>query len=128
MPHHIYTPDEVLYDGLLMTGYDYHRQQKVSRQGRIDRFVSQFGSVPVVYSEMANDLQKTDVAEAKVDNFVLRNFLMGVHFLKKYPRNRDQEASFTVCLNTASKWAWFYAEKICAMKSEKVRIASEARK
>ena len=118
----IYTTDTVLFNGLLLVGFDADRQKRAKRSTNLQRFIDHFGSRPNVYAQMIADMQTTDIEEARVDEkFDLENFLMGIHFLKIYPRQSEQESTFKCCKATAKKWAWFYARKIQAMKRVKVR-------
>jgi len=115
------SPDTVLYRGLLLAGFNKRRQEKSSRETNLDRFTSEFGSHPKVYAQIAYDLQTTKLSEVREGlKFDLDNFLMGIYFLKCYPTNAQQESRFCCCKKTAAKWAWHYAEKIQAMKKEKV--------
>jgi hypothetical protein len=83
------------------------------------RFKSHFGSHPDVYAQIWEDLQSTADPEAPVnalDND-LDAFLIGLHFLKCYPRESKQAGMFNISERTVRKYNWHYATKIQALKS-----------
>jgi hypothetical protein len=65
----ILTDDEVLGKGLAMVGYNEERQARVKRATNIDRFKDHYGSIPVVYAQLWEDLQMTNIAAAHVAGF-----------------------------------------------------------
>lgn len=117
----VHTPDEILYTGLTLVGFSDDRQQ-VCRDTSLVRFRSHYGSNPLVYSELCEDLQTTNIAEARVDDMKIHYFLMSIHFLKCYPTAEQQSALFKVDEKTARKWTRFYISKIAALKPQKVHI------
>ena len=119
----ILTSDEFLGLGLERVGFQRHRQQKVSREANLKRFNAHYGSNPVVYAQIWEDLQTTTIPEARIDIKKTDpvSFLMGVHFLKRYPTEHEQAGIFKLCEKTARKWAWYYARKLQALKEQKVR-------
>jgi hypothetical protein len=90
----------------------------------ISRFKSHFGSNPDVYACIWEDLQLTENPEAQVDakDMDIDAFLIGIHFLKRYPTAREQAGIFKICEKTARKYSWNVAKSIQALKSEKVRL------
>ena len=121
----VIAPDEMLRRGLSLAGYDFQRQQRVTRASNVSRFKSCYGSWPIVYVAMLEDMQTTTIRAAYVHpkDLVLENFLMALHFLYCYPTGKQQEKEFKICANTARKWSWVYARKIQALKQIKVRFA-----
>lgn len=118
----IVSADEMLRKGLQMGGFDDYRQQRVRRVQNLERFKGLYGSTPKVYSQIFEDLQTTEIAEARVDpkTLCIDSYLMAIHFLKCYPTENRQSGLFKICEKTARKWAWFYSERIRALKAEKV--------
>ena len=120
----IVTPNEVLRIGLVKVGFSIERQAAVCRKENLKRFKSHYGSLPVVYSTIWEDLHTTDIAAAKIGphgrGWTLDNFFMALHFLKVYPRALQQIGTFGGCVDTAAKWAWNFAGKIAALKGMKV--------
>jgi hypothetical protein len=89
----VVTADEMLAKGLELHGFD--RRLKVSRSLKMSRFKSLYGSDPVVYAQIWEDLQTTAVQEARVDvhTTTIDHFLMSLHFLlpkRKKARRRLQ--------------------------------------
>ena len=119
----IVTPDEMLRKGLELGGFDHDRQGNVRRAQSLERFKALYGSNPNVYAAIFEDLQTTQIPEARVDPKVLciDAFLMSLHFLKCYPTENQRSGLFKICEKTARKWGWFYCKKIQALKQEKVR-------
>jgi hypothetical protein len=118
----ILTADEMLAKGLELHGFD--RTSKVSCSLKKSRFKSLYGSEPVVYAQMWEDLQTTAVQEARVDarTTTIDHFLMSLHFLKCYPRESKLAADFKISEKTVRKWIRHFTKKIQALKQEKVRV------
>jgi hypothetical protein len=120
----VLTADEILRKGLVLVGYDCRRQVKVSKATNLGRFRAHYGSNPVVYAQIWEDLQITEIPEARIDNKMVDadTFLMCIHFLKCYPTEVEQGGLFTGCEKTMRKWTWFYVSKIQALKQQKVSL------
>jgi hypothetical protein len=79
----VLTTDEVLQKGLSMVGFDHDRQKNVSRETNLQRFRAHYGSNPIVYAQIWEDLSlltETDAWKMDPDSF-----LMACHFLTCYP-------------------------------------------
>ena len=124
----ILTAIEFLQKGLELAGFSRRRQQRVCRATNLRRFKDHFGSLPVVYAQIWEDLQTTDIPEARIDarKDCVDSFLMAIHFLKCYPKEGERAAIFKICKKTARKWGWYFAEKVQALKVEKVRSLTAA--
>ena len=83
----IVTADEMLQKGLQLGGYNLFRQEKVQQSKNLARFRALYGSNPVVYAQIFEDLQTTNIAEAHVDDEMvcIDSFLMAMHFFKALP-------------------------------------------
>jgi hypothetical protein len=114
--------DEMLAKGLELHGFDC--RSKVSRSLKMSRFKSLYGSDPVVYAQIWEDLQTTAVQEACVDvrTTTIEHFMMSLHFLKCYPKESKLTANFKISEKTVQKWSWYFIKKIQALKQEKVCI------
>jgi hypothetical protein len=90
--------------------------------------LSHYGSLPVVYAQIWEDLQTTGIQEASIAGHKTDSacFLLAIHFLKAYPTETEQAGVFRVCEKTARKWGWFFAGKIQALKGSKVSLLSAA--
>jgi hypothetical protein len=73
----IATADEILRKGLEMGGFDLRRQQSVKQANDLfeTRFRALYGSNPIVYAQIIEDLQTTHIVEARVDSklYLLRS-------------------------------------------------------
>ena len=121
----IVTPDFVLETGLQAVGFDDNRRAKVNRSTNLSRFRSHFGSNPIVYAEIWEDFKRISIAGEADDvddqNRDITMFLMAIKFLRCYPTEAELAATFQVCERTARKWCMYYAKKIQALKSYKVK-------
>jgi hypothetical protein len=77
-----------------------------------------------VYAEIFEDLQMTEIDEARVDaeTLCVDSFLLALHFIKCYHTENQMSGLFKICERTVRKWAWFYAKKIQALKQQKVSL------
>ncbi|KAI2504968.1 hypothetical protein MHU86_9497 [Fragilaria crotonensis] len=123
MAHRIHTPGDLLRIGLFLVGFDLARQQAVDSNTNVRRFKSHFGSSPVVCAVLWEDLITTDIQEARVVPApgALDKFLMCLYFLKTYATEEKLSAFSKLNEKTARKWIWFFASKIQALKTKKVR-------
>jgi hypothetical protein len=117
------TADEFMQKGLELGGFDIQRQARVGRITNLECFKGLYGSNPIVYAQMWEDLQTTDIAEARLSSQELRvdYFLCSIHFLKCYHSESERAGKFKICEKTARKWTWVYAKKIQALKEAKVK-------
>jgi hypothetical protein len=105
-------------------GIDHGHQNKVCRKTNLDCFRSLYGSNPVVYAQIWEDLQTTEIEDARLTNSEsnkgLDNFLMAINFLKCYPTHNKQKCDFKISDRTAREKTWTYLKKVQALKAEKV--------
>jgi hypothetical protein len=64
----ILTADEILRKGLLLVGFDIRRQDKVSKASNLRHFRAHYGSNPVAYAQIWEDIQTTVIIEARIDD------------------------------------------------------------
>ena len=62
----IRTSLEMMARGLELVGFDERRQQSVRYDENLERFKSYYGSKPIVYAHIWEDLQTSDIAEARI--------------------------------------------------------------
>ncbi len=118
----ILTADEMMRIGLEMCGFDGRRQNKACRALNLRRFKAHFGSNPIVYAQIWEDLQTTMIPKARIDGkMCVESFLMAILFLKIYPTEEVLSGLFKICDTSVRKWVWYYVTKIQALKKEKVR-------
>ena len=118
----VITADEMLKKGLLLVNYSNRRIQRAKRKRNIERFVGHFGSEPVVLAQIFEDLQRTDIPEARVppEDARLDRFLMAMHHLKRYPTELEREPIFDIDPCQGRDWVWYFLEKVQALKAEKI--------
>jgi hypothetical protein len=77
----ILTADELLRKGLELVGFEYHRQQNVSRETNLQRFRGHYGSNPIVYAQLWEDLslQMTEALDEDAWKMDPDSFLMTLH-------------------------------------------------
>jgi hypothetical protein len=118
----LFTADEIMDRGLALA--DMRSQGKVMRSTKVARFRSYFGSLPVVYAELWEDLQTTSVTEAQLNvkdpNNELFHFLHAIFYLRKYPTEGDSSGKFGKCDRTMRDWKWFFIAKFQALKEQKI--------
>ena len=92
----ILTEDEMLFKGLQLVGFNRRRMENVKRDTNIERFKAHYGSIPFAYAQIWEDLQTTDIPEARIHAKPksLDRFLMAIHWLTCYQTERRQEATF----------------------------------
>ena len=78
----IVTADEMLQKGLQLGGYNLFHQEKVQQSKNLTYFRALYGSNPIVYTQIFEDLQTTKIEEAQVDakTVCIDLFLMAMHF------------------------------------------------
>jgi hypothetical protein len=118
----ILTADEMMRIGLELCGFDWRRQNKACRALNLRRFKAHFGSNPIVYAQIWEDLQTTMIPKARIDGKAcVDSFLMAILFLKLYPTEEALSGVFKICERSVRKWVWYYVSKIQALKRAKVR-------
>ncbi len=118
----IVTPDDMLQRGLMAVGFVQDRIRKVARATNLKRFRAHYGSNPIVYAYLWEDLLSATNPDARIDAATVdfNAFLMCLHFLKCYPSESILAATFCMCEKTVRKWRCYFAKKIQALKTAKV--------
>jgi hypothetical protein len=118
----ILTADEILKTGLKLVGYKKGRIGRAKKTANVDRFVGHFGSIPCVCASICEDLQTTNVKEARVPvkHLHFEYFLMAMHHLKRYPTEVEREGIFDISLKWGQAKVWYYVEKVQALKAQKI--------
>lgn len=118
----VLTADEIMKHGLKLVKYTRRRIKRAKTIRNIERFKGHFGSQPVVVAQIWEDLQTTQVVEARVPpvDLHLDHFLMAMHHLKRYPTELEREPLFDIDHHKGRDWVWFYVEKIQQLKKEKI--------
>jgi hypothetical protein len=118
------TADEMLRKGLILAGWEAERQIGTDIKTRTARFKSFYGSQPIVFVKIWEDLQTTDILEARINakKHLCDHLLMCAYFLKVYPTETTMAGMFKMEEKTVRKWVWLFAKKIQALKKSKVRL------
>jgi hypothetical protein len=91
----IVSPDDMMERGLELGGFSARQIEHAGLKLKYSRFKSWFGSQPVVYAQIWEDLLTTDIAEARIlPKDDLDYFLMALHFLKGYDTEGERSGNF----------------------------------
>ena len=118
----ILTADEFLELGLSVW-YTPERIQSTlrSKATKLDRFNDYYGCRPLVVATLWEDLQRTKIEEARLDDadeLNPKHFLMALHTLKCYPTDNERVGPWNLPTEEARQLVWFYLKKIRALKAE----------
>jgi hypothetical protein len=118
----ILTGDEFLKLGLKIVGYKGRRIRRCKKKTNVERFVEHYGSIPTICAIIWEDLQTTEVEEARVpvEDLNVHFFLMAMHALKRYPTEGEREAIFDISKKWGRDKVWYFVEKIQALKAQKI--------
>lgn len=116
------SPTELRRRGLRLVNYTKKRLRKAKTKKNNERFVGHFGASPSVIAQMWEDLQTTTVERAHVhpDMLGIDAFSMTMHHLKRHPTELEREATFDINEKTGRKKIWPWAERLQALKEEKI--------
>lgn len=124
----VLTAAEILLLGLKQVNFTDERVNRVqgnpsTSKTNIDRFKGHFGCNHVVVAALWEDLQVTDLPQAKwkvkdADNIM--HLFEALHFLKSYKTELNRESTFDFSPKTLRKHCWAVLAKIQALKSEQI--------
>lgn len=119
---HLVTPERLQYLGLRLVGYKKRRLQRSTQRVNFKRFLGFFGLSPVSVTEVYHDMQKLGIEEARMEGsrLDLRNLLITLHYLLKYPTYVDMEGRFGFSKFWSSKLVWETIAKVRALKHDKI--------
>ena len=122
IPTVILTPKEILSIGLKMVHFTDARIDRASLKTNTKRFKDHFGCNQLVAAQMFEDLQVSKNAEARLDDDRINAnyFLQALHFLYGYETEGKREPKFDLSHKTLRQHAWYYVQKISALKHEKI--------
>ena len=122
IPFDIVTPEAMIRIGLKLVNYRKKRIKRANDATNERRFVSHFGSSPQVLAVIYTDLQTTHIEAARMtqEDLNVRNFLMAMHTLKRYPTEYEREAIFDVSHQQGRDIVWLCLEKIQHLKAQKI--------
>jgi hypothetical protein len=118
----ILSPDDMLVKGLTLLGWTEVRLGRRMVETNIEQYGGIYGVVPSVTAQLFEDLQTTDIEDAKItaDDKSVDKLHWALHFLYRYPTETESESTWHKCANTIRGACWFYMEKIRALKPEKI--------
>jgi hypothetical protein len=124
----VFTPDEIMKRGLLLVNHTQAQLQRCMRATQVQWFRNMFGSLPVVYAELWEDLQTTNTPHRLVVTDPEKDmvqFLHAIFFLRKYATEADGSPRFGMSDRTARDTKWAYVDKIQALKDAKIHWPEE---
>jgi hypothetical protein len=122
----ILTDDQVMAKGLELIGFGVERQARVKKETNVRRFKDGYGSAPLVYAQIWEDLQTTTIVAAHVAGThkylvkAFKYFMSALHFLTNYSTESQRGGRFQNCEKTCRDKGWEFVRKICALKAEKL--------
>jgi len=125
----VYAPSQVLRIGLKLIGLDNDDQRKEQHETNVKYFKAHYGTYPEVIAQMWEDLQTTDIAEARITipfnmrvtcGLHLRSFLRTFHFFMRYETEIERKCRIKNTEKTIRKWQWFFVEKMNGLKPTKI--------
>jgi DDE superfamily endonuclease len=120
---HIVTVDMMISIGLRLLNYAQERIDRAALKTNVNRFTSHFGVRPSTACTVYEDLQKTAIVEARLTKpspMELKNFLIGLNYLRKYPKEDELEATFNYSKGWISKKVWKAVKRIQCLAPEKI--------
>ena len=123
----IYTEEEMRHQGLSIIGWEGAGLTRATKETLNGRFRDEFGANPHVIAQLWEDLQITLIPEARLDpdRRDLFQFFTALHFLKKYPTEKERNNKWKVCENYLREWGWYFVGKIQGLKRQKIRWPSD---
>jgi hypothetical protein len=120
--NHIVTSDEMLHFGLSLLRFTDEEIGRVQMKTNKNRFNDHFGVMPKTACKIYDNLQRTPIEQAKIvgDELNLKRFLLGLYYLRKYPKESEFESIFKYSKYWGRKICWTMIRKIQALKAEKI--------
>ena len=115
---------QVLESGLHLLGWTEKRLGHARRthEANIDQYRSMYGINPYVMAQLCEDLQTTKIENARIDpkQIDIDKLHWTLHWLYRYPTEKERESIWHKSANTVRDAAWFYVEKIRSLKAQKI--------
>ena len=121
-PSHVVTLASMLAFGLNLLGYTLARVERAMLPTNKERFLKSYGVEAETACIIYEDMQITDVAEAKIEGneLSLKHFLMGLYYLRKYPKEIEIEQKFDYSMYHGREVCWNTVTKTQALKNAKI--------
>ena len=119
---HLVTAPAMLMFGLSLMRYTDPRIERATQATNEERFLAMFGITAPTACTIYEDMQRTPIQEARIEGNQnsLKAFLMGCHYLRKYPTEADLEPKFDYSKYWARELCWGMIKRIRAMRAEKI--------
>lgn len=94
-----------------------------SAKSKIGRFKEYYGVRPTLCASIWEDLQRTKVPEANIDDnneehLNPRHFLMALHTLKRYPTDNERVGPWNINRDIGRELVWYFLRKLQALKAQ----------
>jgi hypothetical protein len=108
------TADEILFKGLNLLGWDTSRVEKWKSETALEQYRGMHGVNPVVTAQLCEDLQRTEVEDARIEprKMDITKLHWTLHFLYRYPSELERTNVWNKCANTVRDSCWFFTGKI----------------
>lgn len=120
----IFTSSEMLRIGLLLLRFTEAQVDNWKLETSKEKFRNHFGANPHVIARIWEDLQTTDIQEARLGVGTkfrsVDNFLIALHFLKRYNTEAERESRWQRSDRYLRDTGWYYVRKIQALKANKI--------
>jgi hypothetical protein len=118
----IYTKNEVRQKGLSLLGWSEKQIGRIQNVTADERLRSDYGANPHIIAQLWEDLQITNIDEARIDNakYSIEDLLRALYFLRLYPTEVQAENKWHISANTLRDKTWYFVRKIGALKGEKI--------
>ena len=107
--------------GLEMVGMSTNRQNRTCEPTKLERFRSHYGCGPTACRKIFRDLQRTNIASARIDNPDYHHFLVALNWLATYKKEAEMATFFDMDEKTSRKKVKKYVSAIAALKKTKIR-------
>lgn len=119
----VVTADEFLQMGLSIWYTPGRLRTLRKKMTKIARFKVYYGLRPNLCATIWEDLQRTDVQEAKIDGnnpdyLNPKYFLMALNTLKRYPTDTEREGPWNINRDKGRALVWYFLRKLQALKAE----------
>jgi len=115
------TTDQLLETGLVSKGLAPGRIATTSNTTLISRFRSLYYLNPDGLDALVNELQTTNVADARIERVSVPKLLVALNWLKRYKSEKEQAVENNMDEKTIRTSNWKYVSAIAALKNSKVR-------
>ena len=116
----ILPPDEVLKRGLKLLHWTEERLNRRMMSTNIDQYSSIYGCSPCVTAQISEDLQLSKDPRVRIEKFDFDKLHWSLHFMYRYPTEKERESAWQKCANTIRLATWYYIDRIRNLKWTKI--------